>query len=154
MSKVKKKVKITEEQGLKQSWLNFIDEYLVCGNATEAYLKAYDPKGEGKMNRHTAQVGGSELLSKPVIIQELKYRYSAQKITKSGILSELWDIAQNYRGSKTINASVSALRILSQAKGMLEQAAGERWNGDIIIRAVVDQKNKEKWDKETDRISE
>jgi hypothetical protein len=106
------------------------------------------------MNRRTAQTRGSDLLLNAIILQELKYRYAAQKITSSGILSELWEIGTKYRGVKTVNAAVNALKVLSQAKGMLDQAGREHWNGDIIIRAVVEDKNKEKWDKETDRISE
>jgi len=142
--KISKKTEKKEEQGLKQSWLNFIDAYIECGNATEAYMQAYPG-----CTRKTAGANSHVLLKNTEILQELNYRYRSQKITESGIAAELWEIGTKYRGAKTINAAVNALKTLAQTKGMLVDTRKVEFTGKnpAVFLAPYSAEEKAEFDK-------
>lgn len=102
------------EEGLKQEWIKFIDEFVANGgNGTRAYMKVYN------VSEKVAGASAPRLLGNVSIRAEIDYRYVSQKVTDNGITAELWDIATKYKGAKTIFASVKALEILAKTKGML-----------------------------------
>lgn len=67
----------------------FIDEYLLCFNATEAYSRAYP-----KAKRTTAGANGHELLKKTEIQNEIQQRLSAVHMNADEALKLQSDIAR------------------------------------------------------------
>lgn len=65
----------------------FINEYLQCWNATEAALKA------GYSERSAQQIG-SENLSKPVIVEQIRFRLNEMTMSADEALVSLSDIAR------------------------------------------------------------
>jgi len=138
--------------GLRLSWIKFIDEYIKNGgNGTEAYMSAYP-----ESSKEAAKSSASDLLTNPNILEEINNKLGAQKVTEEFIVDGLRSIAVDYRGAKTIMAAVKSYEILGKMKGMLVDTKKIAFTGDnpALFPALVKQENKEKWDKETSRISE
>jgi len=141
--------KTVQEGGLKLSWIRFIDEYIANGgNGTRAYFKVFNTP-ERRIKRSTATTEASELLSKPNIIEEINHRLTSQRCTDDWIKGGLIDIAVNYRGAKTINASVRALETLAKIKGMLIDTKRVEFSKEnpAIFMPVYNVQQKENFDK-------
>lgn len=69
---------------LTQKQMNFCQEYIKCGNATEAYLTAYD-----STSRRSAQIESSRMLDRDDIQEYLvKLRKPIEKAVKRKIINE------------------------------------------------------------------
>lgn len=110
-------------------------------NATRAYKEVFK-----KCTEHAAAVESSRFLRKPNVAKEINYRLSAQQITNDAILHELWDIATNYRGAKTINAAVNALNILAKCRGMVQEVKGgdQFFQNNYLVYAPITKDNDNK----------
>lgn len=141
-----------ENNGLRLAWIRFIDAYLENGgNATQAYLKAYPESSSQSARAHAPR-----LVAKGSIRQEINNRLETQKVTDDFIIAGLADIAVSFRKDKTIMAAVKAIEVLARIKGLLTDTKKIEFTGEnpAIFPALVKVENKEKWDKETERISE
>lgn len=141
-----------EDRGLRLAWITFIDEYIKNGgNGTKAYMVAYPDSSE-----RSAKDNASRLIAKDSVRAEINNKLVSQTCTEEFITGSLVDIATRYRGEKTIMAAVKCLEILSKIKGMLVDTKKIYFNGEnpAVFPALVKKENKDKWDKETDRISE
>lgn len=67
----------------------FIDEYLLCLNATDAYLKAYP-----KVSRETAATNGSRLLRNAQIREEIERRFAERHMSANEALALQANIAR------------------------------------------------------------
>lgn len=78
-----------EAEPMKQSWLTFANEYLLRGNATAAYQKAYPNAEEG-----TAGVGGHELLKNPKISAYISQRWQENAASVDELINLQTNIAR------------------------------------------------------------
>ena len=144
-----------EGQGLKLVWSKFLSEYvkLGCKDAGQAYKIAYN---EPDMKAGVASANACRLLKHVNIREELNNILGAQKVTENFIYEGLRSIATKYRGAKTINAAVRSYELLGKMRGMLTDTTKIAFdeNNPALFPALVKAENKEKWDKETSRISE
>ena len=144
------------EGGLKLSWVKFIDAYIENGgNGSKAYQKAYSTD-EKQISESVARSAAARLLTNVSILEEIDNKLTTQQCTEEFIVSGLVGIARDYRGAKTIMAAVRSYEILAKVKGLLVDTKKIAFTGEnpALFPALVKPDNKEKWDKETDRISE
>jgi len=154
---VKKPIKTTAEkegldisgEGLKLSWINFIDAYIANGgNGTKAYVKAYSTE-EKQISENVARAAAPRLLANVSIREELNNRLKTQKCTDEFIISGLMGIAIDYRGAKTINAAVKSYEILAKVRGLLVDTKKIAFTGEnpAVFLPVYSKEEKEKFDK-------
>lgn len=74
---------------LSQKHQAFVDRYLICFNATEAYMDVYTPK-----NRNVAAVNGTRLLRNAKISAEISKRLKEKAMTADELLARTADIAR------------------------------------------------------------
>lgn len=135
-----------ENNGLRLSWVKFIDEYMANGgNATQAYLKAY-PESSERAARSSAPV----LLARPSIREEINNRLATQRVTDDFIITGLADIAVSFRKEKTIMAAVKALEVLARIKGMLTDTKKFEFTAEnpCIFPSFVKPENFKKFEEE------
>lgn len=115
-----------ERDGLLPRWVLFIDKYFELKfNASAAYMAVYDVK-----DANVASAAAARLLGYVSVDSEIKARLLSQRVTNNAIVEQLWDIAVNYRGAKTIGAAVAALGILAKANGMLVDTKKQPFTGE------------------------
>jgi hypothetical protein len=139
-----------EVDGLLPKWLKFIDEYFANGfNGTRAYMKVYSVK-----NEKVARSAATRLLSYVSVNKEVQYRLQSQQVTDDAIIGELWDVARNYRGEKTIGAAVSALQTLAKTKGMLTDVKKHVFdsNNPAVFNAPYSKEEAEKFKESADKL--
>ena len=80
------------DKKIKPEWIIFIDEYVVCRNATRSYKKAYP-----HVKTTSAGVEGHRLLKTPKVKDEIDRRLKeisdSAKIRAEDVLVRLWDAA-------------------------------------------------------------
>lgn len=160
-STTKKKRKTIEEQveesiesncdGLLPNWIKFIDEYMSNGfNGTQAYLAVYKVK-----SARVASAASARLLGYVSVNEEIQYRLEAQRITDDAVVAETWRIATaaHLRTEKGAGSQVSALRNLSEVKGMIKKDDTLRHVFDSehlpVIRADYSDKRKKELEEES-----
>lgn len=67
----------------------FVNEYLDCFNATEAYMRVYAPK-----RRETAEVNASRLLSNAMVAEAIEARIKEKTMKVDEALARLSDMAR------------------------------------------------------------
>ena len=78
---------------LSKKYRAFVDEYLMCFNATEAYMRVYNPK-----KRTTAGANGHELLKNTEISDEIEKRLQEKHMSADEALKRMADIARGDLG--------------------------------------------------------
>ncbi len=129
------------EEGMPIRWQLFLDEYFENGfNGVEAYRKVY------KCAPGTATTNVSRLLKKEAIQEAIAYRFRDQRISKSAIVGELWQIAKSHKDDgKTASTSVQALAVLAKVRGMMRDVVEHRFSdkNPAIFVDVLDKKDRD-----------
>lgn len=114
----------------------FINEYLLCWNATQAYLKVY-PKSSYEAARRSA----SDLLTNPDIDKEIQERISENAMSANEVLNRL---AQHARGdiddylNDTGNFDLEKARqarrtkLIKKLKTRTTQKSGDDWESTTV----------------------
>jgi hypothetical protein len=150
LSKLKKAV---NEEGLKLSWIRFIDEYIANGgNGTQAYMTVYNTK-DHPIKESTARVESSRLLRNPNILSELNNKMQASRITPEFIQQQLLSIGTKYRGAKTINAAVKSFELLAKMQGLLidTKKFGFDQNNPAVFQGFLSPGEKKDFDEVRDK---
>lgn len=114
----------------------FINEYLVCWNATDAYMRAY-----AVADRTVAASNGSRLLKNAEISTAISARLSESAMSADEVLRRLAEQARNEHG-KYINTKprLDIVAMAKDGKGELIPDAIDE-NGDIdVVRLALDGK--------------
>ncbi len=148
------KINIAEE-GLRLSWVTFIDEYLANGGSgTEAYMVAYPGT-----TRSAANTGASRLLAKENIKEELNNKLNSQRCTDDWVRNKLMGLVDLHYFGKGAIVSEKALETLARIKGMLTEVHKHVFDGSnpAVFVSPITKEEKEKMDEESDvsrRITE
>lgn len=132
---------------LTQKQENFCQEYVICGNASSAYRKAYNSVGK----LETTSKRAYELLQNPVIkdrIDELKSNVSKNmQIEREDIINNLKQVVDKYLldGRLTTNA-LKAIEILNKMLGWKPDKHQVEHKGVVIN--IIKPKNKNNEDEE------
>lgn len=140
-----------ESEGLKLSWIVFLNEYIANGgNGQEAYRKAYP-----NASKETARVEAVRLLANPNVQAELKHKLSASKITEEYIQERLLTLVDNNLDGKNGFISVKALEILGKMKGMLVDTKRIAFTGEnpAVFMPLYSPEDKKKFEKDQENNS-
>lgn len=103
---------------MKQKHVIFVQNYLVDGNATQAYLKAYP-----NVTYETAVVNGSRLLTNAKVKEAIEAGKQELKekmlITKEDLIKDLIDI-KNAQKTDNAQAAIKAIEVISKMLGLNE----------------------------------
>lgn len=114
----------------------FINEYLQCWNATQAYLKVY-PKSSYEAARRSA----SDLLTNPDIAEEIQSRISESAMSANEVLSRLAQHARgdigdylNEIGNFDLRKARQAERtkLIKKLKTRTTTKSGEQWESTTV----------------------
>lgn len=129
-------------KNLTQKQENFCQEYVICGNASEAYRKAYNSVGK----LETTSKRAYELLQNPVIkdrINELKSNVSKNmQIEREEIINNLKQVVDKYLldGRLTTNA-LKAIEILNKMLGWNEPDKHQVEHKGVVINIIKPKNN-------------
>lgn len=145
-----------EEQGLRLSWIRFIDEYLKNGmNGQEAYKIAYpDVK-----NNNVARANASRLLANANIRNEISHKLTAQTVTDDFIYSGFIYLYEKHRDGKMSAVAQRSLEALGKMKGLMIDNKRVAFSADnpANFPSLVTKDNADKFKKEVEegnRIAE
>lgn len=103
---------------MNQKHLLFIQNYLIDGNGTQAYLKAYPG-----VTYETAYVNASKLLRNPKVKEAVeagkKELRDKMLITKEDLIKDLIDI-KNAQKTDNAQAAIKAIEVISKMLGLNE----------------------------------
>jgi len=127
---------------MNQKHLLFIENYLIDGNGTQAYLKAYP-----NVTYETAYVNASKLLRKPKVKEAIeagkKEFRDKMLITKEDLIKDLIDI-KNAQKTDNAQAAIKAIEVISKMLGLNEPERIEHSGNQpiTVIKTVEVKKEK------------
>jgi len=127
---------------MKQKHVIFVQNYLVDGNATQAYLKAYP-----NVTYETAVVNASRLLTNAKVKEAIdagkKELKDKMLITKEDLIKDLIDI-KNAQKTDNAQAAIKAIEVISKMLGLNEPEKVEHSGTQAItvIKTIEVKKDK------------
>jgi len=104
-----------------------VNQYLQLFNATEAYMRVYQPK-----SRDVAASNGYKLLRKAEIAEAIDQRISEDAMRPAEVLKRLGEQARNEQSAYVTRFGVDMNRLIADGKAHLIKAIKHTANGDNI----------------------